>query len=118
MKAVEILAALSLLMLVLAGCGNSVATDRDEGYLPRTATERDAADVVRSYDLAIRRNDAVGVCRIVGGEERDVFRCRTQPSVLGFLSGSASGADGAYFFKVSSARGALRVTRVAIGLRA
>jgi hypothetical protein len=130
-----------LFVLMLGGCGDSGVTAPDEGHLPQTAAERDAADVVRAYDVAIRRGDAGGVCRIVGGEELEVFRCRTGPSVPAdrrarltspgeiridatdsptgwiFLSGSAHESDKALFFKVSTARGALRVTRVRLGYR-
>lgn len=131
----------ALLVLAVGGCGESTVVDPHAGHLPRTAAELDAADAVRAYDAAIRRGDAAGVCRLVGGEELTVFRCRTRPLVpaerratltspadvrvdssdspTGWisLSGSASGSDEALFYRVSRARGALRVTRVGLGYK-
>ena len=118
-----------------------MAADPHAGHLPQSAAELDAVEAVRTYDAAIRSGDAAGVCRIVGGEELDVFRCRTRPSVpahrrstltnpagvridasdsptgLVFLTGSAGGSDKALFYRVSRARGAARVTRVGLGYK-
>ena len=118
-----------------------MVADPDAGHLPQSAEEQDAVDAVLAYDARIRSGDAAGVCRIVGGEELEVFRCRTRPSVPAhrrarlasptsvridlsdrptgwiFLSGSASGSDKALFYKVSRARGALRVTHVGVGYK-
>jgi hypothetical protein len=131
----------ALVVLALSGCGDSVAADPHAGQLPQSAAELDAVKAVRTYDAAIRRGDAAGVCRVVGGEELDVFRCRTRPSVpahrrstltdpagvrIDFsdsqtgrvsLTGSASGSDKALFYKVSRARGTARVTRVDLGYK-
>ena len=118
-----------------------MATDPHAGHLPQSADELDAVDAVRADDAAIRNGDAAGICRIVGGDELEVFRCRTRPAIPAhrrvgltgpssvrvdfsdsptgwiFLSGPASGSNKALFYKVSKARGALRVTRVDLGYK-
>jgi hypothetical protein len=128
------------LALATGGCGGDV-TIAGQGHAPRTASEQEAANVVRAYDQAIRRSDSASVCLIVGGTELDAFRCRSRPSIPTdrrswlsdpaelrvegndsregwiFLSGSASGGGShmGLLFKVSRARAALRVTRVDAG---
>jgi hypothetical protein len=129
----------SAIAIALGGCGRATVTVTDQGHAPQTAAEREAAGVVRAYDLAVRRNDATSVCRIVGGTELDAFRCRTRPLIPAdrrslldspselrvdanglptggvFLSGAASGSDIGLLFKVSRTRGAFRVTSVRLG---
>jgi hypothetical protein len=130
----------ALSALAINGCDNTGGeTVPGPGHTPRTTTEREAANVVRAYDRAIRSGDESSVCRIVGGTELDEFRCRTEPSIPAdrrsqlanprelrinlndsptgwiFLSGSASGSDIGLHYKVSRARGALRVTSVQLG---